>query len=74
MLKRLVNWFLYTLRLKKRPASKSGLESLLDVPLVVTAAAILLEVVRSLGLPWYKRILLYIKRSSKLFRIIVVGY
>lgn len=79
MLKRIVDWLLYTLHLKKRPVGKSGLETLMDILPYIFAVTLMVDIVNRFNIPklelsWYERALLVVKQSFNKLRVAVVGY
>jgi len=77
MIRRLVEWLLDVLGIKRR-VRKPTLECLLDVLPAVYAATVIIRVVKQFGpfppLPQYRRILYSLKRSLRRTRMVVVGY
>lgn len=77
MLRKLINWLLYTLGLKKKE-HKDAIVSLMDVmPLMLIVAAIM-GAAKSLGpfpkQPWHRRILFKVKLFFRESRAILIGY
>ena len=77
MIKLLVNWTLYTLKVKNRPKQLSGRDALIGLIPFMVGACIVLKVIESMGpyhTPWYRRIWYWIKVHIRRTRAIVIGY
>jgi len=77
MIRRLVNWFLYTLHIRERK-SISAIVSLVELLPLLTACAVIMHAVVAFG-PFprkssYKRIMLWVKYHIQHLRRVVVGY
>ena len=86
MLRKLIDWLedlllylLVKLHLRKKPKSRTAVESVLDLVPIVFAVVGIMGIVGSmqLGLPelrWYQRLLFWIQRPFRKFRLVVIGY
>jgi hypothetical protein len=76
MIRRIINWFAYLLHIKKRER-KSALDSLLGLLPILVCYAVIRGAVKWVGLPplpWYLRLIFWIKHRIRYVRAIVIGY
>jgi len=77
VLRKIINWLLYTLGLKERE-HKDAIVSLMDIIPLMFGMIAIIGAVKSLGpfhkQPWRRRILFEVKLFFRRSRVILIGY
>lgn len=79
MIRRLVDWLLYSLHIKKRPLRKSGIEALSDMIPIIFAVGFVFSIINFFGkdlppLTLWQRILRKLRSLFTRFRLVIIGY